>query len=695
VTALAAGRLPAAPVQLEVEGVYQDGMYDAAGLDLLRNVNVGPRLTPGVRVSLSAWSWAQSYSADPTALWTPFDDSGATHNLTQVIRFSATGFDQAVSLWQRIYRVSESMDLATGLSATTYMPNAVNWSATMIVIPDLAGLTGLPGRFAFRGPRDTTLLPSRDYEATFRSFFCDDPPNCKAPAMTAGAELGFYEVSYGNLVATYLPFKAGSYTGTPPGDFYLEGITSPVTLEWQVPYPLPPGDGWEYRFRVTMNGSGSPASPACAPNCSATLWADTVTVMAKGHHIPVKGFIPDGACGVGLKPCGTQCIPDGAPCGWDAATLYVDSGSYVSPVFDSLSSETEWKTIFWNVEQNYTAGGSNGWPRTPVTIKWRVGNSLDPRTWLEKPEWYTWTIPNTVTCSGEEINCASTSCALGPCDCSNGQRPAAFPCLGGEPDPYRVPMPNTGTTSLYSDGTATYAKGRYFQYEVDFTAQTANDPYPPEADPPYLARELHDALRPFLNGIQVTYQPARGQVLSKTVRPSQLRKWKSVSFEADTASGGSVTVDVLDEHGIPLFTNIPSGFSLAGLDSDRYPALKLRATVDNGGLPHQRPSLLSWELRWDTFSEPLLLNRNAINLSQDETCRITIVITAARPGALTIHDSSGQLVKTLFDGVFPAGVQTWTWNGVNLNGQRVATGVYFVSLHAKDVRRVKKLAVSR
>jgi len=687
VTALVAGRLPAAPSIDNVQGVYRDTLQDDSGLSFKKNVSVGPLLTPGVRVSLGSWSWVQSYSPSSETLSTPFDDPGATLNLTRVV--GAGSSYQQVALWERVYRVADSLVVAPGSSTTTYLPMSPLPSSTITVFPNISGMAGLPGRYAFRGPYDQSLLSTRDYTATFKAFFCDNPGCLPGLMTTAGAEVGFYEVAYGNLIATYLPIHTGAYAGTPPGEFYLEGVMSPVTLEWQVPYPLPPGSGWEYRLRLTMTWSGIPAAPLCAPECTATIWADTVTIMAKGRRIPATGFVTSLACGLGQKPCGAQCIPVEAPCGWDAATLYVDAGSYLSPVFDSLSDQTVWQTIWWNVNQNTTPA----WPRTPVGIKWRVGNSLDPGTWLPKREWFTWTIPNSVTCTGEGIdNCATNK------DCSNNTRPAAFPCLpapgvaGALPDPYRVPMPDEGTTPLM-DGAARYAVGRYFQYEVDLSSQYANDRLPPETEG--YGRELHDAVRPLLRGIRISYLPARGMIISKAVQPSQLLRWTDVTFEVDTASGGRVEVDILDEDDVPLFTNVPTGFSIAGLDPSQYPALKLRASVDNGGINTQRPMLKAWEIHWSTFTDPLLVTRNAFDVSRGETCRITVVIPAARPGTLTVHDSAGQLVKTLFEGVFGFGVVTYTWDGRNAKGDKVATGVYFISLRAKDIRRMKKVAVTR
>ena len=119
-------------------------------------------------------------------------------------------------------------------------------------------------------------------------------------------------------------------------------------------------------------------------------------------------------------------------------------------MFDSLSDQTVWDTLRWQVDQHYKSQV----PTTPVTIKWRVGNGPDPSLWLGDPTWYTWTIPFTVTCGGAAAgttagensdNCDPTKANCGTlldrqCDCQDapgdgaghGGQPVG-PSLGGNP----------------------------------------------------------------------------------------------------------------------------------------------------------------------------------------------------------------------------------------------------------------------
>jgi len=299
--------------------------------------------------------------------------------------------------------------------------------------------------------------------------------------------------------------------------------------------------------------------------------------------------------------------------------------------------------------------------------------------------------------SGQDKFCNCCSCKCGTAGCERSL--TVFPCdpVTGQP-PYPPPMKNEDSATLYK-GSAS-ATGRYFQYAVDFTSQFANDRFRPEADESggYRDRELHDPLQPQLRSMRVFYKPAEGRVISNIVGPGQLQRWRSVKYREDVTSGGSVQVDVLDVNNVPLFTNVleglgPSGFSLEGLDPAQYPALRLRATIDNAGDNAKRPTLVSWELTWETFSESLRVDRNSISFSKGHKAAIAVTLFAAREGSLTVHDAAGQLVKELHRGGFGAGETTKVWDGTNERGQQVAPGIYFISLRAKEIRSVNKLAV--
>jgi flagellar hook assembly protein FlgD len=52
---------------------------------------------------------------------------------------------------------------------------------------------------------------------------------------------------------------------------------------------------------------------------------------------------------------------------------------------------------------------------------------------------------------------------------------------------------------------------------------------------------------------------------------------------------------------------------------------------------------------------------------------------------MVIYNISGQKVITLVDGILPAGYHRVSWNGKNLNGADVSSGVYFCQFKAKGI----------
>jgi len=62
---------------------------------------------------------------------------------------------------------------------------------------------------------------------------------------------------------------------------------------------------------------------------------------------------------------------------------------------------------------------------------------------------------------------------------------------------------------------------------------------------------------------------------------------------------------------------------------------------------------------------------------------------------LTIHDLRGRLVRTLIEGVQPAGWHAVDWNGTDNRGRSVPTGVYFSRLQAFEGVKTGKLQLTR
>jgi flagellar hook capping protein FlgD/putative Ig domain-containing protein len=58
--------------------------------------------------------------------------------------------------------------------------------------------------------------------------------------------------------------------------------------------------------------------------------------------------------------------------------------------------------------------------------------------------------------------------------------------------------------------------------------------------------------------------------------------------------------------------------------------------------------------------------------------------TQSGPVTIRVYDIAGRLVKTLHDGTMPAGLNQIRWDGSTENGNRVATGVYFVKMKTRD-----------
>jgi flagellar hook assembly protein FlgD len=60
---------------------------------------------------------------------------------------------------------------------------------------------------------------------------------------------------------------------------------------------------------------------------------------------------------------------------------------------------------------------------------------------------------------------------------------------------------------------------------------------------------------------------------------------------------------------------------------------------------------------------------------------------------VAIYDLAGRLIGKVYEGQLAAGPQSIAWNGSTLTGDRVASGVYFVSVEAARLRQVQRLTV--
>ena len=59
--------------------------------------------------------------------------------------------------------------------------------------------------------------------------------------------------------------------------------------------------------------------------------------------------------------------------------------------------------------------------------------------------------------------------------------------------------------------------------------------------------------------------------------------------------------------------------------------------------------------------------------------------------AISVYNLKGQLVKTLVNDDIKAGTTTYSWNGTDEQGNKVASGLYFYKLETDNKTVTKKM----
>ena len=75
----------------------------------------------------------------------------------------------------------------------------------------------------------------------------------------------------------------------------------------------------------------------------------------------------------------------------------------------------------------------------------------------------------------------------------------------------------------------------------------------------------------------------------------------------------------------------------------------------------------------------------------------TIDVSVALEGhiLLNVYDINGRLVSTLADGIYDAGYHSFAWNSLDQMGNKVSAGIYFYSLHTKEMTITKKMILMK
>ena len=62
---------------------------------------------------------------------------------------------------------------------------------------------------------------------------------------------------------------------------------------------------------------------------------------------------------------------------------------------------------------------------------------------------------------------------------------------------------------------------------------------------------------------------------------------------------------------------------------------------------------------------------------------------------LNIYDINGRLVSTLADDIYDTGYHSFVWSGIDQSGNAVSAGIYFYSLHTKEMTLTKKMILMK
>jgi len=96
------------------------------------------------------------------------------------------------------------------------------------------------------------------------------------------------------------------------------------------------------------------------------------------------------------------------------------------------------------------------------------------------------------------------------------------------------------------------------------------------------------------------------------------------------------------------------------------------------------------EIRTPSF--PSLASRPNPFLGSTE---ISLYLDAGRTGSLRVYDARGRLVSRVFDGPLSAGAHSFEWNGRDVEGREVPSGVYFLKFDGGAKSLSKKVVLLR
>ncbi len=94
-------------------------------------------------------------------------------------------------------------------------------------------------------------------------------------------------------------------------------------------------------------------------------------------------------------------------------------------------------------------------------------------------------------------------------------------------------------------------------------------------------------------------------------------------------------------------------------------------------------------------SNYLVLDRNVFRAEYEDPLQIHFKLSYRRTARLDIYDSSGRHIVELTEDIYDGGWNTYLWNGLLQDGQKVGSGVYLVTLRSGEFNSWKKFIIVR
>ena len=154
----------------------------------------------------------------------------------------------------------------------------------------------------------------------------------------------------------------------------------------------------------------------------------------------------------------------------------------------------------------------------------------------------------------------------------------------------------------------------------------------------------------------------------------------------------------------PVFSNgALRDFVIPGSDSEMTEGKDIEFIFNFAGLytgylsdPNDPRTINTWKIPIRGIKKQrggVTILNNVINVSRGE--KTVLMYDLPKTGAVTINifSLSGDVVKTLVKGTQPQGSYSYTWDGTNTGGRKVARGIYFIRVVGPDIDEYRKVMV--